>query len=278
VTLLPVTPGDGLTLSQAVERAKYTESEAVEIEVAVGTHTLHEPLWIGAQPQTTLWEMNGQAAQGVIVESANSGCVMLDVHTGADQTLVIRNITFRSQQTDRAAIIVASGELLVEDCVIESRGLSCLQVGPSSSAVVRLRRCTFTAGSAGPCVLGLGGKLVLEDCRVNSGRSGIELRDGTAARITGTSISQSLGNGVYAHDGGKVTLERCVISESARAGLLVRTAEALVERCRFNRNATYAIMCEAGAVIQVDADCEAIDNELGVVGPDCPGAIHSALQ
>ena len=200
-------------------------------------------------------EIVGDGPPGSVrVMGADGPCLLVDVDRAE-----VRGLSFAGASASCAAVEIARGRHLLEDCSITSAGPACLLVHEASALPV-LRRCRIHQGSQvgvlvaeralatlEECVIcghagaGIelltGGRLRLEHCQVlDNGAEGVYVRwDGEA--LLNNSVLAGNASANLAVEGGRVRLERCEVREGRAAGLRVRRGTAVLEECLVRANA-----------------------------------------
>lgn len=259
-------PPTTLTVSQ--ERGAQHESISHAIESArPGAHILVKP---GVYRESLIinkpvWISGGGRAEEVIVESADSPCVV----TRAAE-IKIRGLTLRSfsdgEQDSYPAVDISFGRLIIEDCVISSNAGVCISIhGPGVSP--QIRRCRVQDGGYYGIWVWDDAEGIIEECEIsNCAGSGLVISGDTleearqmAAHILadiygdqaliGRATAVSRGN-VTSNSGtnGLPLVRRCDIFGNRDKGVWVHyKGRALIEHCRVFDNDAAGVCIDQGS-------------------------------
>lgn len=244
--------GDVRTLADALAQA----SAGAVVEVRPGRYrerlVLHTAITIRGTGRREAVILEAEDAHGLEVRAAG---------------VVVRGITIRSTATaaDSAcvAVDVADGDLLLDDCEVESEGLAGLAVhGASASAVVRHSRVRGS-GDGGVFVYD-GASVRLEDADVcDHARAGLVVGEHARAAALRSRLSRNGGSGVHLFADGTATLDDCDLTGNTNMGIAVDgDGHARLTQCRLQQNGLHAVFCRDPARVDVQ-QCDLSGNACG---------------
>jgi parallel beta-helix repeat protein len=178
------------TIMAAVRAA----AEGDRILVEEGTYrenvVLHKPV-----------EIIGEGdRETVIIESDDGNAVSFDAPRGR-----ISNLTIRHSGNSHSAVKITRGRLLLEECDITSRGLSCVSIQYDADPTVRGNR--IHGGRQEGLYAGEGAAGLIEDNEIfENGLAGVAVWRGASPAIRGNEI-YGCKEGIYIGDGGRGIIE-----------------------------------------------------------------------
>jgi hypothetical protein len=267
-----VSPGGAYpTLLDGLRAASKASDGRARVHVAPGTYALPDDIALAAVRGVKSWEIAGLGDRGaIVIDGSAAGCFTIDMRADPSQTVAIRGLTIRNGGATRAAILVGSGRLTLEDCAITSSARACLQVGPSSDAAATVRRCAISGPAEQPGVMVAGGTArIEEDCKISECGVGVEARDRGSVTIAASRVTANRGSGVYVHHGATATLDGALLLDNGRSGLWLVGGEATLTRCRVRNNAQYGARCEGDGSRLALVETQFEGNRLGDVDGDC---------
>jgi len=175
--------GDYVRVSQAIEAIEPGGTITVEPGEYVDHLVIDKPVTIV-----------GEGERAATIKATRS-CVVIASAKGA----VLRNLRLLlDADIPRAAVFVESGDVVIEDCEISSRGLSCVEVA--------------------------GGSPTVRGCLIHDGaRSGIFVHDAGAGLYENNTIQDCEGWGITVSDNAKPTLRDNVITNCTRGAMSGRS-------------------------------------------------------
>ncbi len=123
-----------------------------------------------------------------------------------------------------AGVWIIGGEVLINDCVIESLASTCVEIsGPYSSP--SLRRCLIRNGAHNGLLIHNGARPVVEDCEMlGNTRTGVEVWGATTRVTLRRCIARdSKGDGYRFGDGAGGVMERCEAIGNSGSGVAIMT-------------------------------------------------------
>ena len=224
------------------------------VTLGSGTHRVQGPngIWLGKP-----------------IEIIGDGSTILDLSSGQGLILqaphaVIRGCRIRS--TNAVAVEVPSGELLLEDCVIESASQPAVFVYGIGRLRMRRSRVENTAGKG--VVVARGGRAQLIDTQILGAESGIEAAHGGLVEMRNTEVRNCRQSGLHVHDSGRAVLERSIVSGNGYSGINVnRGGKIEARQSQILGNAQFGINAGLDSeVVLSNSDLEG--NVLGAVNDE----------
>ncbi len=149
------------------------------------------------------------AVENIIVESANSSCVLMQTDKATIRGLTL-NGAGKPNGKSFFAVDIPGGELVLENCDVSSDSLSCVAVH---------------GGSANP---------LIKNCRIHDGAdSGIYIFDNARGRIEECDIYHNANDNVAIARGANPSIKKCRIFEGNNGGVVVwqNGAAGVIEDC-----------------------------------------------
>jgi parallel beta-helix repeat protein len=219
--------GDYETLREAIQNSRPGG------KIFIGPGTYNETLLID-KPLTII----GQGSQDeIIIETTDNHCVIMQAKTATVQGLTLR---CRAGSSDKFAVDISQGELLLENCDITSNSLSCISI-QGSQANPTIRNCR------------------VHDCK----EAGFFIRDNAQATIENCEIYSNTLSGVEVKQNANPIIRNCKVYDGQRNGFFIwQNAQATLENCRIYGNALFGVEIREGAAPKI-RNCE-MANEGGV--------------
>ncbi len=170
---------------------------------------------------------DGPRKEIVVEDAFGEGCFRMQTHQAT-----LRNLTLVHNHPSKCAVEVVVGQLLIEDCDITDKGLSCVNVrGPMSE--VTLKGCNIEG-----------------DHFQMRKQVGVLVYNRASAFIENCDIIASHLSGIEVRDGGRLNIRGSKVRNGYAAGILVREqAEAVVTDCEIYRNANPGISVSNGSKV-----------------------------
>jgi hypothetical protein len=201
---------------------------------APGTRILVKP---GLYPEALVLdrrvEIHGDGPRHQItVQGTDANCLRLQTDYAR-----VRGLTLRCREGPRAlarhAVLVAQGQLVLEDCDISSESLACVAVQGAGTNPF-LRGCTLQGGKSAGLLVADHATGTIEGCEISGNAlANVEVRQGANPVLQHCKIHGGGQAGVLVHDRGEGKFEECDISGNALAGVeIARGGNPVVRRCK----------------------------------------------
>ena len=218
--------GDCMTISQAIIRA------------GIGTHIIIRP---GRYNENVIVSkdvkiMGEGSRTEIILESCTGSPLTMATDGGSIEKITIRRLAQPSQRYE-AAIVVAHGRPVIQDCSISSNAFACVLVkGQASNPTVR--RCEITNElGVGVYIFGDGSGQIADCPRLSGGLAGVLIAGASTVNILNCKISGCNTAGLYAKRCKSLRIERCSIFLNGKVGIMIADdAHATVADCAFREN------------------------------------------
>jgi hypothetical protein len=215
-----------------------TFAGAISKTAAGGEISVLDPGGFGAVTITKAITLNGDGTLAAILASGTNGVV---VNAGANDTVVLRNLSINGAGTGLNGIRYLAGKALIVD---------------------RTALSGFTQNNI-DVALAAAGNLVVKDTSITGGATGVMLNT-SAGRLNASLDRVSIQGASVAIDAlkGFVSITDSVLTQSTGFGVLADGTSAIsLEQCMLSQNAT-AVQAQTGATVRV-SDSDIFDNLTG---------------
>jgi hypothetical protein len=211
-----------------------------------------------AEPGAEIVVRSGRYVGEVLVEKSllivGEGApteVTLESEKGSALTLKRGQLTVRglslSDREGSSAVKVEGGELTLEDCHVRSGSKAGVFID-GAGVTAKLLRCRVTDCASSGVLIDHWGWVEVEDSHLaENRRSGIEVMNGAAARVTRCAVVGNKFEAVWVYDNCTATVEDCDLSGNGRGPWDIRGGAKVTRRNNFpDEDVLYSIFREVG--------------------------------
>ncbi|KAJ6248969.1 f-box only protein [Anaeramoeba flamelloides] len=223
-----------LTISDAIEAAK--EGDIIKVEAG----RYQEHLIITKDNLEIIGPENG--SEQVIIGSNVNHTFQFQAKTGR-----VSRLFFRHRNENYSAILLISGNLLIQDCDLSSNGESCITV--EEGAYPTITNCNIHHSNLG-IVFRKGSRGLVDQCQIHENiYQGILLNNSAFTTILNTNISQNQEGGIIVMSNASCLIKNCDISFNRLSGISINTqASPRIEECRIHHNSETGCFLYSGGL------------------------------
>jgi parallel beta-helix repeat protein len=193
----------------------------------------------------------------IIVESADSDCILMRADTAVVRGLTLRCRAGRGKKY--FGVDIAQGQLVLEKCDISSDSLACVGIHGAATRPV-IRSCQIHDGKASGLLFYDSSAGTVEECDIfGNAKAGVEIKDGSNPVIRRCKIYDGKSSGVLVHSNGQGFVEQCDIFSHVKAGVRITNGgNPVIRRCQILEGETSGVVVEGNGLGTIE-DCEILE-------------------